>query len=279
VRFQQIGPLTRISKERDQWTVATASDEFHARFLIGADGANSQVRKLARLAPEVKFGIALETTIPAEDPSNFPMTMDYAVVPQGYAWIFPKHNHISVGLYTLQFKMKEPRATLAVYCQTRTSLAPGSEVHGHPIPYNGVKFRHVPGSPMLVGDAAGLIDPLLGEGIYNAIRSGQIAAESVLDMTRGRGDTYGKKIREITSDLWWYGHHTRKFYEDPDFGYRHLTRAPVRYLLMKGMSLGWTYKKMQFWSPFLPFAKPNHDLIRGPDFERTREHPRSLNPS
>ena len=62
-----------------------------------------------------------------------------------------------------------------------------------------------------------------------------------------------------------------KFYEDPDFGYRHLTRAPVRYLLMKGISLGWTYKQMQFWSPLMPFAKPDNYLIRNPDFGRARE--------
>ena len=268
VRFQQIGPLSEIRKDGDYWTVTASSEKFSARFLIGADGANSQVRKLLNLASTVKLGVALEARIPISNGSSFNMRMDYGVVPRGYGWVFPKDDHLNVGLYTLDQKIQRPREKLAAYCRARTGVDFDGVIHGYPIPFNGVKFRHLPNSPMLVGDAAGFIDPLLGEGIYNAIRSGQIAAECVGDLTRGRGDTYGRKIGEITWDLWSYSHHLKKFYANINRGYGHLTMAPIRYMLMNGMALGLTYKQIYLRFPLFPFSSPHNYLISMPSVAR-----------
>ena len=123
--------------------------------MIGADGANSQVRKLARPDLSVRFGMAVEACIPSADPCAFEMEMDFGYVPSGYGWIFPKGDHLNVGLYSLQ-QFKGMKAKLIEYCRQRleVDLDPG-HVIGHRIPFNGHRFHHLPNSPLLVGDAGG----------------------------------------------------------------------------------------------------------------------------
>src|SRR5262245_53315129 len=136
----RIGALPRIYKDADRWAVATACEEFHARFLIGADGANSQIRKLAGIASETRFGVALETIIPADDALNFQMTMDYGVVPRGYAWVFPKDDQLNVGLYTLDSKIRDSRTVVGECCHARTGYTAIAEVRDGQVPYNRLGF-------------------------------------------------------------------------------------------------------------------------------------------
>jgi flavin-dependent dehydrogenase len=101
----------------------------------------------------------------------------------------------------------------------------GVRQRGHPLP---VRRRRAPlqlGRVLLVGDAAGLMDPLLGEGIRHAVDSGRLVAESVV-----RGDVRGytrRVYRQIGRDLLWGRLWARLFYNHPWGSFELAVRNPL----------------------------------------------------
>jgi flavin-dependent dehydrogenase len=102
----------------------------------------------------------------------------------------------------------------------------------------------------LVGDAAGFVDALLGEGIYNAIRSGQEAASAIMDDLTGGTPAcagYAQKLRIIQSDIADCYRAAVKFYANLDSGYALLTSPPVRRAAMQGYAMGLTFSTTRKW--------------------------------
>jgi flavin-dependent dehydrogenase len=106
---------------------------------------------------------------------------EVGVVPGGYGWIFPKREHANVGVGgwgTEGPRLRGHLARLAAsYGLPFTAL---SEVKGHRLPTRRPGGRVSAGRVLLVGDAAGLVDPLSGDGIYEAFVSARLAADSIL---------------------------------------------------------------------------------------------------
>jgi flavin-dependent dehydrogenase len=97
----------------------------------------------------------------------------------------------------------------------------------------------------LIGDAAGMIDPFLGEGIYHAVRGGQLAAEAIMNAGReGQADFEGA-MEEIRLDLASYDSETRRFYANIHRGYRRVARTPLGGILVKGFARGWTVRRIK----------------------------------
>jgi flavin-dependent dehydrogenase len=88
-RFRKTGALRQIVRCQDAVQLITNGETYRARFLVGADGASGQVRRLCATGSWFSQGFALEvkTTMP---PGDVDLTFDFAAVPDGYAWIFPK---------------------------------------------------------------------------------------------------------------------------------------------------------------------------------------------
>ncbi len=257
VRFHQISKIIEINKTNHIWIVKTNESEFRGSYLIGADGANSVVRRMLSLGDHVKSGVALEANVQVDASEHFNMEMDFGDIDHGYAWIFPKGDHLNVGIYSLK-KIKSAKKRLLEFCHKRLNISLDEKmIIGHTIPYNGHHFLHTPGQAILVGDAAGIIDPVLGEGIYNAIRSGQIAANAIKEMHAGKPDQYNEMIKEIKYDLRSYWFETNRFYRNISRGYQILNRWPVRYIFMKGYALGMTIRRIKRNILLLPFLKPN----------------------
>lgn len=185
--------------------VITTGGSFRGRVLIGADGVNSIAARTLGVDGEMKKAVALEVEakVPAEkaDEIGRVARIDFGVVPGGYGWVFPKADTLSFGIGGLRSNGVNFRHYLDDYVKRDRCLS-GIEidrVYGHQIPsFEGGLSRLSGESILLVGDAGGLVDPFLGEGIYYAIRSGQIAAE-VTRAHLNNGDalsSYDAKVRE-----------------------------------------------------------------------------------
>ena len=97
----------------DYVLVTTEKGNFKSKVIIGADGVTSLVARSLELRKKPKLGAALEGEIfPINDSANLSvydgsLHLDFNVIPKGYGWIFPKRDHLSVGVFTTLPKVKE----------------------------------------------------------------------------------------------------------------------------------------------------------------------------
>lgn len=182
--IRQGSKVTRLSQKEDSLEIGLESgDTLFADYVIGADGANSMVRKLSGLdSPRDLIG-AIEVEIPwtAELKHRYGDTPVFIFdrPREGYSWIFPKGDFLSVGIGNLG-KTPNLRDHLNRIMYDHGISLDGAILHGHSIPVFNPKSVLQTGRILLVGDAAGLADPFSGEGIRPAIKSGKIAAEVIL---------------------------------------------------------------------------------------------------
>jgi flavin-dependent dehydrogenase len=140
--------------------------------------------------------------------------LDYGTVPNGYAWIFPKRNCLSVGAGMLLPKKPASEGENRVASVLRAAIdtilgsvgmtypegADTPPLWAHPIPFwtGAEPLATVDGRVLLVGDAAGVVQPLFGEGIQYAIRSGAVAAEHLAAGTVA--EKYTESLREMFAE-------------------------------------------------------------------------------
>lgn len=187
--------VRRVRQTPEQVVVETKDDTYTACALIGADGANSVVAHQAGLMHGRRFGLALEAEIAvtprAMEAWRCRLHLHFGGVPWGYAWVFPKADHLSVGVGTFQ---DTRRLDLRAYLQQFLASQPLLRDHsvqlqrGHHIPLGGQRLPLHNGRVVLTGDAGGFADPFLGEGIFYAIRSGQMAAQAVARALNGEAE-------------------------------------------------------------------------------------------
>jgi geranylgeranyl reductase family protein len=158
-----------------------------ARFVIAADGANGAMARLAgwkesrRLAPALECELAVSdaTMRRFEGCARF----DFDMPPNGYGWVFPKGNHLSVGVGGFgsgrKFSLKE--MFFAYMRKLDIDVQDDVDVHGYVVPISPRTDGFVRKRVLLVGDAAGMADPVSAEGISFAIRSARIAAGALVD--------------------------------------------------------------------------------------------------
>jgi geranylgeranyl reductase family protein len=216
--------------------------EWTGAMLVGADGANSGIGKmLAGPLPASDMEVAFGYRAPL--PSNALAPAVVAFLPRwvGYAWAFPRPDHISFGIATTQDAFehqplddllwrfmigyyRERDGATVKYWQQDEETAESKRIHKHlsdtaeryaaRIPGLAAKTwdtRKVCGSDWaLLGDAAGFADPVTGEGIYYALRSAELFAEAYL---AGRAETYEARWREdFGADLARAAQMRRRFY-------------------------------------------------------------------
>ena len=183
-------------------SVRTARGVYRGRVLIGADGANGVVARAGGLDGPRDLAVAFEGNIPFPEglppPWRETIGLDLGAIPGGYGWLFPKGDHVNVGVGGWKYTGPTLRARLDRLTR-HYGLAPErlTALRGHHLPVRRRGARIARGRVALVGDAAGLVDPISGEGIYAAIMSGRSAARHALAAIDGRAHGLGGYEREI----------------------------------------------------------------------------------
>ncbi len=251
-RFRKIGGLEQISCLNDAVQVITNGETYRARYLIGADGASGQVRLLCATGSWYSQGFALEVKT-AMPPEEVDLTFDFAAVPGGYAWIFPKGDHFNVGVYAPSSATRLTRNQLLHYVTQRVKTATLDQVVGQ---YLGIGagsreteyvLPEMRDRVLLVGDAGGFVDPLTGEGIYGAVLSGQAAAHAILSATRGEGtavEAFASYLGGYRETLRFSARAAKAFYANPARGFRAMRLPMVRRTLVKTYTRGLNVKSL-----------------------------------
>jgi geranylgeranyl reductase family protein len=204
--------------------VTTAAERLRARFVVAADGASGPTRRLAgwtrplRRIPAIEWeAIVREGATP---PPARVARFFFGAGGPGYAWLFPKRGHLSVGALSTVRDGRGLRAQLeAVLRRTGVSGLRIARRHGFLIPLHGDGSLAARGRVLLTGDAAGLADPITLEGISHACASGGLAARALLD-AGFRSDEAAQRYqalleREVLSELRWARRFARILYGPP----------------------------------------------------------------
>ncbi|CUH79131.1 Dehydrogenase (flavoprotein) [Tropicibacter naphthalenivorans] len=192
--------------EPTEKSVATDGMILRAPLIIAADGVNSPTAKLlfGQAFARDQIGFALEVELPTRDPSRA-LRIDFGAADWGYGWQFPKHDGTTIGVGGVLAKNADMKAHMSAYL-AKLNVPDDLTVKGQFLPFGD--FRVQPGKDqvLLAGDAAGLVDPITGEGIAHALHSGELAALAATESLKlGRPDQalglYQKSLAPIHSGL------------------------------------------------------------------------------
>lgn len=191
----------------DGTSITLANGDVHeAGVIIAADGANGVVRRSLGL-PRLRGAVALEGNADRSEQLagrrwNDAVGLELGSMPGGYGWVFPKADHCNVGLGGFPSAAPKLRSELSSYAGCESFDADAlTELRGHHLPLRDPNSALVAGPVAFIGDAAGLVDPLSGEGIGNAIRSGQLAAEAALEFLSGESTDLSAYQRSIGAEI------------------------------------------------------------------------------
>jgi geranylgeranyl reductase family protein len=177
-----------------------------AAVVVGADGANGTTAKAVGLGQGIVHGVAYEGNASYErlDRRRYEhrAVVELADIPGGYGWVFPKGDHANVGVGAWQQAGPQLRGHLERLCAAH-GLDAGEleQMRGHRLPLRRPGTAIAGERALLVGDAAGLIDPVSGDGMYECFVSSRLAAEAILDLLGGRASTLAPYEAAVDAEL------------------------------------------------------------------------------
>ncbi len=174
------------SQKDDHVQVITKRKKFKSKFLVIASGCQSPLKGgIQERETRDRYGISVVTEVP-EDEEKIQKRLGNSVdlyfdaANAGYGWVFPHKGYCSVGIWGQASQLNNLRSSMQNFL-LRLGFNGNYRLHGHIIPLGGISRVVGKGRVLLAGDSAGFVDPITGEGIYYAIRSGQIAAEAIIN--------------------------------------------------------------------------------------------------
>jgi geranylgeranyl reductase family protein len=190
--FRDGAAVERIDLDGESVTARVGGSSVRASYLVGADGANGIVARSTGLGDGIVRGVALEGNVPwgalARSPYERTAWVELGVVPGGYGWVFPKGDHANLGVGGWMSEGPRLRAHLdRLAGEHGVDPSALQDIRGHRLPMRESGAPAARDRALLVGDAAGLVDPLSGDGMYEAFVSAELAASAILE---GRPETY-----------------------------------------------------------------------------------------
>ncbi len=237
-----------IDRTSSGWSLRTKAGAMNADYCIVATGARNPLRDFGTALTSNDTMIALGYYIPGNRDH-----IDIQFLPklEGYIWVFPRCGHLSVGICGKGEPASSLRARLERYMEEQGLPKEGATFYSHLLPSLETpawKWNRVSGDGWLAtGDAAGLVDPITGEGLYYAVRSADLAVKAILAESLDlAGVAYRKLLR-------------RDFMADLEFGSRLASRVFQGHFL--GGSV--TSRMVQFTRLSPRFRSVMQDLFAG----------------
>jgi flavin-dependent dehydrogenase len=214
--------VTRISHEDGSWRLITLTGEYRASYLILAAGARNPFHVHAQFLCPLSSN-DLQVTAGYFIPRHSSvMQIQFLKGITGYIWVFPRLDHVSAGITG---KMGESstadlRRMLERWLEENKFSPAGAHFYSHILPAlrsRTLETLRVCGEDWAaVGDSAGLVDPITGEGLYYALRSADLCAQAVLV---GRPEEYQTRLeKEILPELRLAARVSQRFYNGQVFG-------------------------------------------------------------
>jgi geranylgeranyl reductase family protein len=207
-KAQQLGAVlmdgqkvTQVQVNGDWVEISTADKVSHSRIVVGADGTHSVVARDLGMGGSMEYFIGMESeiVIPEKELAKWKSRaqVDLGCIPGGYGWVFPKRNRLSIGIGCQASKARDLRGHHRKFLDSLNvgSYAISSSC-SHLIPTCTKGSLIWQDKAVLLGDAAGLCDPLTGEGVYYAILSAQLAAP-VIESSLERGKVELRDYQQI----------------------------------------------------------------------------------
>ena len=196
--------VTDISFTDNKLLITTTKESFTSNFIVAADGALSPTAKIMgwkdnrHLIPALEY----EVSVGEKDFERLSkeLRFDFDAIPQGYGWVFPKKNHLSIGIASVTRGKKDLKKYYREYLDIlEIKEVLNEERHGAQIPLSPREEGFFKNNVLLVGDAAGFADPVTAEGISNSMYSGMLAAAAIIDGELDATDVemiYSQKLNE-----------------------------------------------------------------------------------
>jgi geranylgeranyl diphosphate/geranylgeranyl-bacteriochlorophyllide a reductase len=213
--------ITRIEPCGQHWRLGTNKEvQLDASYLILAAGARNPFRAqfLSPISPD-DLMVTAGYFIPRRRPL---MQIQFLRALTGYIWVFPRTDHVSAGIACKMGEVTtaELRRTLELWLEENDFAADGARFYSHILPsFRAQTFAglQVCGEGWaMIGDSAGLVDPITGEGLYYALRSAELCADALL---AGQPYAYQSRLQEdVLAELHLAARVSRRFYRGQIFG-------------------------------------------------------------
>lgn len=186
-----------IERKHGGWIVRTRNENFVADYCIVATGARNNLREVGTEWVAGETMTALGYYIPCEQPH-----IDIQFFPnfEGYIWVFPRQGHLAAGICAKGVPAQALRTRFEQYLQEKDISRTGATFYAHVIPSlekpSWARNRVAGEGWMAVGDAAGLVDPITGEGLYYSVRSADLASRVLASDAYSRAES-GAAYRDL----------------------------------------------------------------------------------
>ena len=240
VEFKSGVEVTGASLQGDTWQVETTAGTFEGKYLIAADGANSKIAKLLGMGDSSTVAAA-SLQVPGEvsDRRKTMAFFDFGSLKNGFMWCFPKADGYSLSAAYVRNpkgKSDELKKQLTKYAELFGLDASQGEYQEHPLNLWEQERTLHGDRVLLAGEAAGVVDPLIGEGIRPAMYTGVKAAEAVNSAIAGEADALANYTETINTE--WGGNLAKAdflaniFYKAPKIAYKVGVKRPTAGKLM-----------------------------------------------